>query len=100
MTASFIRRFHATALKQADKAAILYEGKAVSYAELAARAAGYGRALLALGAGRETLVGLRLEKSPELIAALLGVWEAGAAFVPLDPSLPPERLDFIARDAG
>ena len=52
------------------------------------------------GAGPEDVVGLCLEKSPEWVAALLASWWAGAAFLPLDPHLPPERLAFLVRDAG
>ncbi len=53
-----------------------------------------------LGAGPEHIVGLFIEKSPEYVIALLGVWCTGAAFVPLEPTLPATRLGFMARDCG
>ncbi|HSS50265.1 MAG TPA: amino acid adenylation domain-containing protein, partial [Thermoanaerobaculia bacterium] len=58
------------------------------------------RRLRRLGVGPETAVGVCLERTPRLVVALLAVLEAGGAFVPLDPTHPAERLDFILRDAG
>jgi amino acid adenylation domain-containing protein len=64
---------------------------------LAARLAGH---LRQLGVGPEVAVGVFLERSPEMVVALLGVLKAGGAYVPLDPSYPAERLAFLAADAG
>ncbi|MFL5537935.1 MAG: condensation domain-containing protein, partial [Longimicrobiaceae bacterium] len=71
-----------------------------TYAELDARADRVARRLRALGVGMETRVGVALERSPALVAALLGVLKAGGAYVSLDPALPPERLRWMAEDAG
>ncbi|MGA9422425.1 MAG: amino acid adenylation domain-containing protein [Rhodanobacteraceae bacterium] len=71
-----------------------------TYAELLRRASGICDALRARGIAHGALVGICLERSPEMIAAVIGVLEAGAAYVPLDPSYPRERLNFMARDAG
>ena len=54
----------------------------------------------AQGVGPETVVGLCVERSPEMVIGLLGILKAGAAYLPLDPSYPPERLAFMLRDAG
>ncbi|GAA3578951.1 hypothetical protein GCM10022419_070490 [Nonomuraea rosea] len=72
----------------------------VTYAELDARAERIAGELRGRGAGRGDSVGVCLDRDDWLIAALLGVWRAGAAYVPLDPAYPADRLEFIAADAG
>ncbi|WP_242902268.1 non-ribosomal peptide synthetase [Actinomadura terrae] len=71
-----------------------------SYAELERRAGALARALADRGIGRGDLVGICLERDEWLVPALLGVWKAGAAYVPLDAAYPAERLRFIGADAG
>ncbi len=80
--------------------AIRDNGREISYAEMLGRAAALGEKLKAQGVTSETPVALSLEKSAEYIIALLAVWHAGGAFVPLPPSLPEERRKFIIGDAG
>ncbi|HEU0052521.1 MAG TPA: non-ribosomal peptide synthetase, partial [Longimicrobium sp.] len=75
-------------------------GRTVTYGELDARANRIARRLAALGAGRETRVGVALARTPDAVAALLGVMKAGAAYVPLDPSYPPARLATVLADAN
>ena len=76
--------------------AILVDGRPVlSYDALRERAARIAGAL-----PRGKLVGLRMEKSADLVASMLGCWWAGSAFLPLDPSLPEKRLAFMIRDAA
>ncbi len=72
----------------------------LSYGELLARAEALAERLGASGAGRGTVVGVLLERSPEAIVALLGVLLAGGAYLPLDPDLPPLRLLGMLEDAG
>nr|WP_326491738.1 non-ribosomal peptide synthetase [Myxococcus stipitatus] len=72
----------------------------MTYAELAARAHRLARHLRERGIRPGSRVGLFLERSPDLIIGMLGILEAGAAYVPLDPSHPPERLDWLTREAG
>ena len=77
-------RFQAVALAQADRPAVVQNGgRAVTYAQLRRAAAQLGAGLAAHGVGAKEVVGLCLEKSPEYVAALLGVWWAGGAFLPL-----------------
>ena len=72
----------------------------VSYGELAAMAERVARRLAAGGAGRGTHVGVCLERSVELVAAMLGIYQLGAVYVPLDPHYPQARLAFMAADSG
>ncbi len=79
----------------------LVGGDAVlSYAELDARAAALGARLRALGAGPESVIAVLAERVPAALVAFLGVWKAGAAFLPLDPADPHERLRFVLHDAA
>ncbi|MBK8379003.1 MAG: amino acid adenylation domain-containing protein [Nitrospira sp.] len=71
----------------------------VTYAALLAQAAQLAQALQARKIGPECLVAVALERSVELVVALLGTWYAGAAFVPLDPTYPTERLRYMLQDS-
>ncbi|WP_299535910.1 non-ribosomal peptide synthetase [uncultured Streptomyces sp.] len=71
----------------------------LSYAELARRADALARRLTALGAGPEDRIAVALPRTHELVVALLGVLAAGAAYVPLDPDYPAERLSYMIEDA-
>ncbi|AGL16497.1 non-ribosomal peptide synthetase [Actinoplanes sp. N902-109] len=79
---------------------IVGEGRSLTYAETDARASALARALRASGVRPESLVGVCLERSPELIIALLGVLKAGGAYVPLDPGYPADRLRYLLADSG
>ncbi len=98
MTDMFIDRFDAIAQRRAGHAAIVTDGETgTSYAALREQALGIAAALPAGKAGR--LVAIDIEKSADYLAAVLGCWYAGAAFLPLDPQLPPERRAHILREA-
>ncbi|GAB3356723.1 amino acid adenylation domain-containing protein [Lysobacter tyrosinilyticus] len=73
---------------------------AMSYADLEARANRIAHVLRGQGVRRGSLVGLALDRSPDMLAALLGILKAGAGYVPLDPQFPRERLAYMAADAG
>src|SRR5262249_51555849 len=83
-----------------DRIAVACEGKEVSYGELNRKANQLGRYLQRLGVGPEEVVGLCLERSVEMVEALLGVLKAGGAYLPLDPEYPHERLGLMVEDAG
>ncbi|MEQ1567665.1 MAG: AMP-binding protein, partial [Myxococcota bacterium] len=93
-------RFAAAALASPDAVAVACAGARVSYAELDARSARWARALVARGVGPEQIVGLCLERTPALPAAVLAVLRAGGAWLPLDPAQPAARRDQLAADAG
>ncbi|MGO4851173.1 AMP-binding protein, partial [Inquilinus sp. 2KB_12] len=76
-----------------------FEDQALTYAGLNAQANRLAHRLIALGAGPETLVGLCLERSIDMVVGLLATLKAGAAYLPLDPAYPPERLAFMLKDA-
>ncbi|MET0399298.1 MAG: amino acid adenylation domain-containing protein, partial [Longimicrobiaceae bacterium] len=80
--------------------AIYFGGATTTFAELDARAARVAARLRALGVGPESRVGVAAERGPGLVAAVLGVLRAGAAYVPLDPAYPPDRLAFMLADAA
>ncbi|HYG62804.1 MAG TPA: amino acid adenylation domain-containing protein, partial [Thermoanaerobaculia bacterium] len=91
--------FLARAATAPDAVALSFEGAGVSYGELRRRAGLLARRLRSLGCGPETRAAVALERSPELVIALLGVLESGAAYVPLDPEQPAERLGRMLEDA-
>jgi len=72
----------------------------LTYAELDARANRIANALRDRGVGRGMLVGLCLERGPDLLPALLAIAKSGAGYVPLDPSFPPDRLAYMIADSG
>ncbi|PAU57644.1 non-ribosomal peptide synthetase, partial [Pseudomonas sp. PICF141] len=79
--------------------ALVFDGQRLSYAELDQRAQTVARALRAAGIGREAIVPVCMERSVEMVVALLGIVHAGAAWLPLDPELPAARLAFLIEDA-
>ena len=80
--------------------ALSHGGRETSYTELASRARAWAGRLAASGIADEALVGIYLERSPEAIIGMLATLEAGGAYLPLDPSYPKERLEFMINDAS
>ncbi|MEQ7005673.1 amino acid adenylation domain-containing protein [Actinopolymorpha sp. B17G11] len=83
-----------------DATAVRFEGSLCTYAELDERAGHVARTLVRYGAGPERIVGVAVPRSVELVVALLAVHKAGAAYLPLDPDYPAERLEFMVGDAA
>ncbi|WP_164018755.1 non-ribosomal peptide synthetase [Pyxidicoccus trucidator] len=92
--------FEQQAARTPDSVALRAGSERVTYAELERRANRLAHRLLALGLGPEGRVGLCLDRSVDMVVALLAVLKAGGCYVPLDPAFPVERLAFMARDAG
>jgi amino acid adenylation domain-containing protein len=82
-----------------EATAVEFQGEKLSYRDLDLRANRLARRLRALGVGRDVLVGLCLERSVEMVVALLAVAKAGGGYVPIDPDYPAERIAFMASDS-
>ncbi|MGN8278204.1 non-ribosomal peptide synthase/polyketide synthase [Pseudomonas sp. SMN5] len=80
--------------------ALVFEGQALSYAELNARANRLAHGLIERGIGPDVLVGICVHRSVEMVVGLLAILKAGGAYVPLDPEYPPERLAYMIEDSG
>ncbi|MEZ0027601.1 amino acid adenylation domain-containing protein, partial [Kitasatospora sp. MAP12-22] len=83
-----------------DAIAVAYEGTELSYAELNARANRLARLLIAQGAGPERFVALALPRSELMLVALLAVLKSGAAYLPVDPEYPADRIAYMLDDAA
>jgi amino acid adenylation domain-containing protein len=92
--------FEAQVQRAPDALALAFENECLTYRELNCRANQLAHYLGHLGVGPETLVGIGLNRSPEMIVALLGILKAGGAYLPLDPALPRERLAFMIEDTS
>jgi amino acid adenylation domain-containing protein len=92
--------FEAQAARTPDAVAVVFETERLTYRELDQRANQLAHYLQKLGVGPETLVGLCVERSLDLVVGLLGVLKAGGAYVPLEPDYPEERLRFMLADTG
>ncbi|HZC10000.1 MAG TPA: amino acid adenylation domain-containing protein, partial [Mycobacterium sp.] len=93
-------RFAAIAERMPDSLAVSWAGGTLSYRELNAAADRLASELAGRGAGRETPVAVKLPRGPQYIVAMLAILKAGAVCVPLEPGMPPERVDSILRQSG
>ena len=91
--------FEAQAAARPHALAVISDQEQVTFAELNRRANRLAHSLTARGIGPESVVGVCIERSAEMIVALLGILKTGAAYLPLDPSLPSERREFMVEDA-
>ena len=94
------RLFEAQARRSPDAAAVGIAGRTLSYAALNARANLLAGQLVAHGVGPDQVVGVCIERSPELILALLAILKAGGAFLPIDSDLPRDRARYMLGDTG
>ena len=91
--------FEAQVERSPEAIALVFEESTLSYAELNAQANRLAHLLISRGVGPENLVALALPRSIEMVVTLLGILKAGAAYLPLDPEYPVERLSYMLRDA-
>ena len=92
--------FEQTCDRRQNETAVIYGSSQLTYQELDHRANRLAHFLISRGIEEGDLVGILLERSLDSYIALLGVLKAGAAFVPIDPSFPPDQIAFIEQDAG
>ncbi|HVG17422.1 MAG TPA: amino acid adenylation domain-containing protein, partial [Blastocatellia bacterium] len=99
-TATFHEMFEQQVRRTPDVMAVAYDGHRLTYAELNRRANRLAHHLRRVGVGVETRLGIFLQRSTEMVVAILGALKAGGTYVPMDPEYPPARLEFMAEDAG
>ncbi|MEV7190101.1 condensation domain-containing protein, partial [Kitasatospora sp. NPDC093102] len=92
--------FEAQVLRTPDADALVFGDTTLTYAQLDARANRLARLLVARGAGPERIVALALPRSVELVVAVLAVLKAGAAYLPVDPEYPADRIAYMLQDAA
>ncbi|MFL5382773.1 MAG: non-ribosomal peptide synthetase, partial [Longimicrobiaceae bacterium] len=92
--------FEAQAARTPGAVAVVFEDRSLTYAELNALANRLARHLAGLGAGPEARVGICVDRSAEMVVAMLAVLKSGAAYLPLDPSYPAGRLAYMLKDSG
>ena len=92
--------FEAQARKTPEAVAVSHRGKTLTYGELNERANRTARYIAGRGAGKERIAGICMERSLDMLVGILGVLKAGSAYMPLDPSYPPERTSYMIEDSG
>lgn len=92
--------FEEQVAKNPDAVAVIYEQESLTYQQLNQKANQLAHYLQSLGIKTEELVGVCIERSPLIIIGILGILKAGAAYLPLDPSHPPNRLIYMVEDSG
>jgi amino acid adenylation domain-containing protein len=100
MYVSPLSLFERLASASPDAAAIVFQSRVITYGQLNELAGSIAAELFAAGVTPGSLVGVLLDRSPEMVAALLGIWKAGSAWVPLDLLAPDERLQSMIHDAS
>ncbi|MFQ6030541.1 MAG: amino acid adenylation domain-containing protein, partial [Dehalococcoidia bacterium] len=92
--------FQQQAEQTPDSVAVIFEEQQLSYGQLHRRSNQVAHYLRGRGVAPGELVGISLERSPDMVVGLLGILKAGGAYLPLDPEYPRDRLDFILQDAS
>jgi amino acid adenylation domain-containing protein len=94
-----LERFEHVAEKYPQKAAVKFDGKSITYSQLEDQSDKLCGLLIDHGVERGSIVGIGLDRSIDIVIAILGIWKAGAAYIPLDPDYPETRLGQILEDA-
>ncbi len=94
------REFESQVERTPDAVALVYEGERLSYRQLDRRANRLAHYLIGRGIGPDQPVGLCLDRSADLVVALLAIMKSGGAYLPIDPAYPPDRIEYMLDDAG
>ena len=94
------RGFEAQVARAPDAVALVFEGSSITYDALNRRANQLAHHLVSKGVKTDTLVGLCVDRSIDMVVGILGILKAGGAYVPLDPTYPPDRLEFLLEDSA
>ncbi|MDE1377022.1 AMP-binding protein, partial [Bacillus licheniformis] len=86
--------------KTPDRPAVLADGVSISYRELNERANQIAWKLIGLGIQQEDVIAVMGRRSPDMLIGIYGILKAGAAYVPIDPDYPEERIRFLMKDSG
>ncbi|MGF7034440.1 amino acid adenylation domain-containing protein/non-ribosomal peptide synthase protein (TIGR01720 family) [Paenibacillus mucilaginosus] len=95
----FHELFEQQARRSPEETAVIFQDRSLTYGELNARASLLAVRLRESGIGREQVVGILAERSVEMITAVLAVWKAGGAYLPLDPDYPAERIEYMLENS-
>src|SRR3989442_1666805 len=96
---TFTRLLESQVAQTPNNIAVAFEGETLTYTELNGRASQLAHHLRSLGVGRESLVAICIDRSLEMAIGIVGILKSGAAYLPLDPDYPRERLAFMLNDA-
>lgn len=97
---TIFHRFESQVNQHPDQLALVFNQQSLSYRELNQRANQVARYLLGLGVKPDSIVGIAVERSLDMVIGILGILKSGAAYLPLDPHYPAERLAFMLEDSG
>lgn len=97
---TIVELFENQAKQHPDRIALHFYGQEVSFGELDAESAKIARRLRQEGVGKDSIVGLFIDRSPEMITGIFGILRAGGAYLPIDPTYPPERRNLIIANSG
>ncbi|WP_306252748.1 non-ribosomal peptide synthetase [Parvularcula sp. IMCC14364] len=100
MDKNVVSLFATAAAASPDSVAIICDGKATTYGQLQAYASQLTNYLAEQNVGAGDIVGIMLNRSVDMVASILAIWSRGAAYLPLDPEFPVERLNYMVEDAG
>ncbi|WP_144668636.1 AMP-binding protein, partial [Bacillus altitudinis] len=93
-------QFEEQVKKSPETKAVVFEDNELTYQELNERANQLAYQLREKGVKREDFIGIMTERSVEMIVGILGVLKAGGAYLPLDPTYPSERIEYMLQDSG
>ena len=96
---NYCELFNLAATANSNRTAVVFENESLTYTELNIRTNQIASYLISKGIKKDDLVGICLDRSIEMISGILGIMKAGAAYLPIDPEYPAERISFMLEDS-